>query len=68
MLSQHEDVVYIPLPYQRLDEVGIDESVFEVVHEVHCIVGGGLGAHGSATHLQVVVTMEGKVVACQDKA
>ena len=64
MLSKHEDIIYVPLPYQRLDEVGIDESILEVIHEVGCIVRGGFGAHGSPTHLQVVVTMKGEVVAC----
>ena len=51
MLSNHKDVVYVPLPYHGLDEVGVDESVFKEVHEVDCIVGGCFCAHSCAPNL-----------------
>ena len=51
MLSNHENVVYVSLPYSRLVEIRVDESVFKEIHEVDCIVGGRLGAHGSAPYL-----------------
>ena len=51
VLSNHEDIVCVSLPYHRLDEICVDESVFKEVHEVDCIVGGRLSAHGGAPYL-----------------
>ena len=67
MLSNHEDIAYVPLPYHRLDEVGIDESILEEVHEIDCIVGGCFRAHSCTPNLQVVFHMKGKVVASENK-
>ena len=62
MLSVHENVIYVPLPYQGLDEVGVDESLLEEVHEIDRIVGGCFGAHGCPSNLQVIFQVKCEVV------
>ena len=68
ILSQHKNVINVPFPTEWLLEVWVNESLFEEIHKINCIIGGSFGAHSSSPYLQIVFIIEGEVIASEDQS
>ncbi len=62
MTPYHEDVINEPIPYQWLEVISVDMSVFKITHCEICYGGGTFGAHGYLLGLQEVFSIELKIV------